>query len=408
MDRPPGPVLLAWLRTREDEIVALLNEVVRAESPSTDAAALERLFAILAQEFDQLDYAVRRVRGWDTGDHLYARPRHRSRHKRFQLVLGHMDTVWPLGMLQQMPLRRDGDIVYGPGTYDMKGGLVEIVFALRALQTFEALPLLTPVVVVNADEEIGSRSSHSLIEALARRAQRVYVLEGGEGSTGSLKIARKGIGDFKVTVHGRAAHAGTSFDRGASAILELSHQVQRLFAMNDRERGITVNVGLIDGGLRPNVVAPQASAMVSVRVPSMAAGEEMERAIHGLSPVLEGTVVEVEGTITTPPMEPTPANRELLAAARQLGHELGLTVDDAGLVGGASDANTTSLYTATLDGLGPAGDSDHAIDEHVSVASIVERSALLALLLLENGDQPSRVIPEFDVLPRRHTRAAGV
>jgi glutamate carboxypeptidase len=408
MDRPPGPVLLAWLRTREDEIVALLNEVVRAESPSTDAAALERLFAILAQEFDQLDYVVRRVKGWDTGDHLYARPRHRGRHQRFQLVLGHMDTVWPLGMLQQMPLRRDGDIVFGPGTYDMKGGLVEIVFALRALQTFEALPLLTPVVVVNADEEIGSRSSHCLIEALARGAQRVYVLEGGEGNSGSLKIARKGIGDFKVTVHGRAAHAGTSFDRGASAILELSHQVQRLFAMNDRERGITVNVGMIDGGLRPNVVAPEASAMVSVRVPSMAAGEEMERAIHGLSPVLEGTVVEVEGMITTPPMEPTPANRELLATARRLGHELGLTVDDAGLVGGASDANTTSLYTATLDGLGPAGDSDHAIDEHVSVASIVERSALLALLLLEDGDQQSGVIPEFDVLPRRDTRAAGV
>lgn len=407
MDRPPGPVLLAWLRRREDEIVALLDELVLAESPSTDAVALERLFTILAKELDQLGYVVRRVQGSNTGDHLYARPRERRRHGGFQLLLGHMDTVWPLGMLRQMPLRRDGDTVFGPGTYDMKGGLVEIVFALRALEMFEVSPLLTPVVVFNADEEIGSRSSQRLIEALARRAERVYVLEGGEGNGGRLKIARKGIGDFKVTVHGRAAHAGTSFDRGASAILELSHQVQRLFALNDRERGITVNVGMIDGGLRPNVVAPEASAVVSVRVPSMAAGAEVEKAIRALTPVLEGTVVEVEGAITTPPMEPTPGNRELLATARELGHELGLTVDDAGLAGGASDANTTSLYTATLDGLGPAGDSDHAIDEHVSVSSIVERSALLALLLLEDGEQPSGRIPA-NVRPRRETTAAGL
>lgn len=390
MDRPQGPVLLAWLRTREDEIVALLDALVLAESPSTDAVALEQLFAILAKELDQLDYVVRRVRGSNTGDHLYARPRERRRHRPFQLLLGHMDTVWPLGMLRQMPLRRDGDNIFGPGTYDMKGGLVEIVFALRALQRFGVTPPLTPVVMLNADEEIGSRSSHRLIEALARRAARVYVLEGGEGNSGRLKIARKGIGDFKVTVHGRAAHAGTSFDRGASAILELSHQVQYLFGLNDRERGITVNVGMIDGGLRPNVVAPEASAVVSVRVPSMKAGHEIEHAIRALAPALEGTVVEVEGAITTPPMEPTPGNRELLAKARRLGRELGLTVDDAGLAGGASDANTTSLFTATLDGLGPAGDSDHALDEHVSVSSIVERSALLALLLLEDGGRDTR------------------
>ena len=163
--------------------------------------------------------------------------------------------------------------------------------------------------------------------------------------------------------------------------------MQRLFALNDRERGITVNVGMIDGGLRPNVVAAEASAVVSVRVPSMAAGAEVEKAIRALVPVLEGTIVEVEGAITTPPMEPTSRNRRLLSTARHLGYELGMTVEDAGLAGGGSDANTTSLYTATLDGLGPAGDSDHAIDEHVSVSSIVERSALLALLLLEDGSE---------------------
>ncbi|MGZ4393313.1 MAG: M20/M25/M40 family metallo-hydrolase [Gaiellaceae bacterium] len=289
MRRPPGTDLLAWLRTQEHEIVALLDRLVLAESPSTDAAALERPFEILAQQFDQLDYAVRRVAGWGTGDHLYARPRKRPRHQPFQLVLGHMDTVWPLGTLRQMPLRHDGDNIFGPGTYDMKGGLVELVFALRALQAFHLSPALTPVVLFNADEEIDSTSSRHVIEALARHAERVFVLEGGEGNTGGLKIARKGIGSFTVTVHGRAAHAGTSFDRGVSAILELSHQVQRLFALNDRERGITVNVGMIDGGLRPNVVAPEASAVVSVRVPSIAAGVEIEKAIRALLPVLLGS-----------------------------------------------------------------------------------------------------------------------
>ena len=184
--------MLAWLRTRQDEIVTLLDNLVLAESPSTDVAALERPFAILAKELDQLDYVVHRVRGWNTGDHLYSRPRERHRHKRFQLVLGHMDTVWPLGMLRQMPLRRDGDNVFGPGTYDMKGGLVELVFALRVLQAFDLSPALTPVVLFNADEEIGSLSSHGLIEALARRAERVYVLEGGEGNGGRLEDRPQG------------------------------------------------------------------------------------------------------------------------------------------------------------------------------------------------------------------------
>ena len=391
MVRPAGRVLLTWLREREREMVALLDELVLAESPSTDPAAMRQSFAILARELAQIDYVVRHVRSRDAGDHLYARPRARKRRATFQLAVGHMDTVWPLGTLRTMPLRHEGDNVFGPGTYDMKAGLVELVFALRALEAFDLTPTVTPVIVVNADEEIGSRSSEHLIETLAKGAARAFVLEGGEGSEGRLKISRKGIGRFTVRVHGRAAHAGSSFERGASAILELSHQVQRLFALNDPSRGITVNVGTIDGGLRPNVVAPEASAVVSVRVPSVATGAEVEAAIRRLRPVLPGTAVEIEGAIDCPPMEPTPRNRRLLETARRLGRELGLTLEDAGRVGGSSDANTTSLYTATLDGLGPAGDNDHAVDEHVSVSSLVERAALLALLLLEPPDMSGAV-----------------
>jgi glutamate carboxypeptidase len=294
-----------------------------------------------------------------------------------------MDTVWPLGTLAGMPVRRDGDKLFGPGTYDMKAGLVELVFALRALRAFELSPSVTPVVVVNTDEEVGSDDSGRLIRMLARVAERAFVLEGGEGGDGRLKIARKGVGRFELTVFGRASHAGTSFEQGISAILELSHQVQRLFDLNDPTRGITVNVGTIDGGLRPNVVAPQATASVGVRAPTRETAEELERAIRSLKPVVAGSSLEVRGGIGRPPMEPTPRNRLLLETAQELGRELGLTLDDAGVVGGGSDANTTSLYTATLDGLGPIGDGGHAADEHVSISSMSERAALLALLLLE-------------------------
>lgn len=390
MQHGHAQMLLAWLEEREPEIVALLERLVSAESPSTDPAAQERPFSIIAGELAALDYVVRRVHGFDTGDHLYARPRSRQRGAPFQLIVGHMDTVWPLGTLERMPVRRDGDTLFGPGTHDMKAGLVQLVFGLRALRELGIFTSVTPVLLVNCDEEIGSKSSERVIRALARGAERAFVLEAGEGGLGRLKIARKGVGRFEITIHGRASHVGTSFEEGVSAILELSNQVPRLFALNDPKHGITVNVGTVDGGLLPNVVAPEASASVGVRVPTVAAEAEVESAIRALRPTLEGSSLEVTGGMGRPPMEPTPRNRRLLATATRLGRGLGLNLEDAGLVGGASDANTTSLYTATLDGLGPVGDGGHAPDEHVSLSSIAARAALLALLLIEPPSEAAR------------------
>lgn len=391
MSRDRARILLAWLEEREPEIVALLEQLVRCESPSTDPAAQDAPLRILAAELRAVGYAARRVRGLETGDHLYARPRSRQRGAPFQLVVGHIDTVWPLGTLDRMPLRRDGDVLFGPGTHDMKAGLVQLVFALRALHELGLAAAVTPVVVVNSDEEIGSPSSERVIRALARRAERAFVLEAGEGGQGRLKIARKGVGRFELTVRGRASHVGTSFEEGVSAILELSQQVPRLFALNDPKRGITVNVGTVDGGLRPNVVAPEATATIGVRVPSTSAEAEVEHAIRALQPTLEGSSLEVTGGMSRPSMDATPRNHRLLATAQRLGRELGLDLEDAGLVGGASDANTTSLYTATVDGLGPVGDGGHAADEHVSISSIAGRAALLALLLLEPASKPTRL-----------------
>ena len=383
MDDSPSRAVLSWLDGHRDEMVELLKRLARAESPTLDPESQRGPFRILASELERIDFVVRPVRDGDAGDHLYARPRQRDRGEPHQLLIGHMDTVWPVGTLAEMPIRESDGELFGPGVADMKGGLVEIVFALRALHELGFRPSVTPVVFVNTDEETGSRDSTRHIRLLARGAERALVLESGEGADGKLKIARKGLGRFVVTVHGRPSHAGADFEHGISAILELSHQVQRLFALNDPVHGITVNVGTIDGGLRPNVIAPQASAIVDVRVPSAVAARELEHSVRGLRPILEGATIEVEGGIHRPPMEPLPGNRALLATAKRLGRELGLSLEDAGLVGGGSDANTTSLLTRTLDGLGPIGDGSHASDERIDTTWLPERTALLALLVLE-------------------------
>ncbi len=396
-------LILGWMSDHDRELVELVERLAGAESPSLDPHSQRGPFGILAAELDRIDYLVRPVHGVGVGDHLYARPKQRLHNGARQLLIGHMDTVWPIGTIAEMPIRGEDGLLFGPGVADMKGGLVEIVFALRALRELELQPSVTPVVFVNTDEEIGSIDSTRFIALLAQGAERAFVLESGEGAGGKLKIARKGLGRFTVTVRGRSSHAGADFERGVSAILELSHQVQRLFALNDPAQGVTVNVGTIDGGLHPNVVAAGASAIVDARAPTEAAAHRLEREIRGLQPVLEGASIEVEGGFGRPPMEPLPRNRALLATAKRLGHELGLSIDDAGLVGGGSDANTTSLFTATLDGLGPIGEGSHASDERIDTTRLPARSALMALLLLEPVTRPRLAGRRT---PRRRTRLA--
>jgi glutamate carboxypeptidase len=382
MTRAEHP-LLAWLRTQEPAMVELLRELVRAESPSSEPGSHEGALALLETAFQATGYATRRIGGDGTGRHLYARPAARLRGAPHQLVVGHLDTVWPLGSVGQRPPRLVDGRLYGPGAYDMKGGLVQLVYALRALRAAGNVPTVTPVVIANSDEEIGSSDSARYIRWLASRANRAFVLEPPDGYAGRLKTSRKGVGRFRISVSGRASHAGSRPEEGISAILELSHQIQRLFALNDPLSGVTVNVGTIDGGLRPNVVAPEAGALVDVRVPTDADAVRIERAIRGLQPVLPGTSLSIAGGIGRRPMPPTPRNQALCRRAQDLGRGLELEIGEASLVGGGSDANLTSALTATLDGLGPVGDGAHAEDEHVLVSALPERAALLALLLLE-------------------------
>ena len=294
-------------------------------------------------------------------------------------MLGHMDTVWPVGTLRDMPVRAEAGRIRGPGVFDMKGGLVQMVFALRALRDLRLDPAATPLILVNSDEEVGSRDSAPYVRMLARRAARVLVLEPAYGPEGALKTARKGVGRFRVTVHGLAAHAG--LEPGLGVRPSSSSPPGPATVRPERSRrGVTVNVGTIDGGLRPNVVAPQASALVDARVLTADDARRVERAIVGLRPVQDGVSLEVEGGFGRPPLERTERNRALWRSARRAAERLGLGLDEA-TVGGASDGNFASLYTATLDGLGSVGAGAHAADEHVVLARMPERAALLALLL---------------------------
>jgi glutamate carboxypeptidase len=381
---PPGvePTrLLHEVRWRRDQFLSVLESLCRAESPSLDARRQQAVHAVLAANLDALGYAVRELPGTRSGGHLYARPRRRNRGAGVQLLLGHYDTVWPVGTLATMPFGFEGDRARGPGVYDMKGGLAQIVVALASLRGLGIEPELTPVVLVNADEEVGSRESGRYVRRLARIADRALVLEPSLGIEGRLKTERKGVARYTVVVHGRAAHAGLDPGAGASAILELSHVIQALFALNDPARGITVNVGTIDGGLRPNVVAAASRAVVDVRARSAADAERVDASIRQLQPVTPGTSLSIEGGPGRPPLEPTPRNQALFETAQALGQHLGMTLG-GGTAGGGSDGSTASLHTATLDGLGPVGDGAHAAHEYIEIGPTLDRAALLALLLV--------------------------
>jgi len=381
LTRSSGTEIQQYLDGRKSAFISFIEELTLLESPSSVPSVQDRVRAIVADRLRSIGFRTLKLSGRNNGGNLYARPISRTRRAPAQLLLGHYDTVWPVGTLKDMPFAVDGNTVKGPGVYDMKGGIAQIVFALEAISKLNLVPSVTPVVFANSDEEIGSRESTHLIRRLARKMSRVFVLEPSLGPEGRLKTARKGVGRFTVKIKGVAAHAGLDPERGVSAILELSHVVQALFALNDPAKGTTVNVGTIEGGLGPNVIAPESTAIVDVRVRTQDDAERITRAIHGLTPTVPGTKLEIEGRIGRPALEPTPRNRQLWHLAQDLSGEIGLDLQE-GLAGGGSDGNTTSLYTATLDGLGPVGDGAHASHECLYVDETLKRTALLALLLL--------------------------
>ncbi len=374
--------ILEAVRARRDEWVTYLEALASIESPTTDPASQAPVQDLLVQSLRELAFKVRMIRAYPSGGIIVATPdSDRGRGDRFQLLLGHTDTVWPRGTLRTMPVEVVGSILRGPGVFDMKAGLAHVIIALRVLRDLKLEPEVAPVVLFNSDEESGSHESTRQIQRMSLRASRVFVLEPALGLDGRIKTARKGTGRFSIRILGRSAHAGLDPEQGASAIQELSLVVQSLHQLTDLKRGIAVNVGEVQGGVRPNVVASEARAEVDVRVESVEQGKWIEEQIRGLQARVPGCRLAIQGEIDRPPLERTSRNQWLWREARRLGQEMGMELEE-GLAGGASDGNTTSVTTPTLDGLGGVGDGAHAAHEHVDIDRSLERCALLAALLL--------------------------
>ncbi|HYL38695.1 MAG TPA: M20 family metallopeptidase [Bryobacteraceae bacterium] len=375
--------LLAFARAKQSAIIALIRELVECESPSDHPPAVNRFIDLLASKLEGVGQ-VRTFPGGRFGRHLRCElslPGPRRLRPGSILALGHSDTVWPLGTLAQMPFRQKQGRLWGPGVLDMKSGIAFFLYAIQALRDLD-IPVLRRVVLqVNADEEVGSESSRPLTEAAARTSAAVLVLEPGTGLAGKLKTERKGVGDYTVTVTGRASHAGVDFQNGASAIVELARQVERIAGFTELERGITVNPGVISGGTRTNVVAAEARAEVDIRIVRAKDAAALDRKFRRLRPVDKRCTIQVEGGLNRPPMERTPGIGKLFAKARGLAKELGVTLEESS-TGGGSDGNfTAALGIPTLDGLGGVGEGAHAANESILIERIADRTALLAMLL---------------------------
>jgi glutamate carboxypeptidase len=379
--------LLPFLQARESEMVAALRVLVEHESPSHDKAANDELAQVLAEQFRVLTGGTSQtVASAERGDSLRAEWNSDAPHDAPTiLILTHFDTVWPRGTLTEMPFLIADGKAFGPGSFDMKAGIVQGLYALHALQSLRRKVGCKVVFLMTSDEEIGSGSSRDLIEAEAARSRCVLVLE--PSASGALKTARKGTGNFQITVEGVSAHAGLEPEKGRSAIEELARQILALHALTDLERGTTLNVGVIEGGTASNVVAAQARAQLDLRVRTLADAEHILPLLLERTPFLEGTRVLVDGGLSRPPLERTAAGAALFETARRIAQdEMGFNLGEAA-VGGASDGNYTSRLAPTLDGLGAVGDGAHARHEHVVIAEMPRRAALLARLIEKVSNQ---------------------
>ncbi|MBB6097825.1 glutamate carboxypeptidase [Deinobacterium chartae] len=368
--------LLSYLQQHQEDLLSDLRRLVEIESPSAHPERVEAVMDVVSGWMAELGAQERRFAS-PNGDHRHYVLEGQSSER--VLILAHADTVWPVGTLERLPFRLEGDRAYGPGSYDMKAGVVQAVWALRALRQQGELPR-TVELLLTSDEEIGSETSKDVIRELAQGAERVLVVEPSNPETGTLKTARKGVGYFTVSVEGRAAHAGGQPERGVNAILELARQAIALSELARPELGTTLSVGQIRGGTATNVIPAFATMEVDLRVTRLDEAARVEAAAAALRPVDERARLILEGGLERPPFERTEGTARLFEQARLLAAELGYELGEAAS-GGGSDGNYTAPIAPTLDGLGACGDGAHADHEHVIVPEMPRRAALLAGLI---------------------------
>ena len=380
-DSPSPKEFLRLLKPRLPEMLAVLRQFVTAESPSLEKFPTDYCCGVIAAEWRKHGAQVERLAQVHRGDHLRITywPG-KSRPAGQFLVLGHYDTVYSTGTLRKTPFRVSAGKAYGPGTFDMKAGIVQALFALQALREIKATLRKRLVFLWTSDEEIGSESSRKLLETEARRSDAVFVLEPAFGRRGLLKTARKGVGEAELIVHGRASHAGLAPQEGINAIHELAHQLARLEKWNDLRRGVTINAGLVEGGTRTNVIPERARAVLDLRALRVSDMRNLERRLHSLRPIHRGARLEITGGFDRPPLEHK-MSAALFARAKSLAAQMNLALGEC-TVGGGSDGNfTAAAGVPTLDGLGAVGDGAHSALEHVLIHTMPARAALLACLL---------------------------
>lgn len=371
------PDLLSLVEAGRPNFLRRLRELVEIESPSDDKAAVDRANDLVASWAPAIGGTVKRHKQKAYGDVLELRfgPT-RSKRSRV-LMLGHLDTVWPIGTLANMPWRESGGKLYGPGLLDMKVGVMMALEAIRILREQDAERPCT--LLLNPDEEVGSEVSRPFTEKLAQQSAAVFVMEPAQGL--AYKTARKGVGFFELKVTGVGAHAGVDFTTGHSAVLEMARQIERISAFTDLSRGRTVNVGVVQGGSRSNVIAAECSAEIDVRIVRASDAAQIERLMRTLKPFDKACKLTVTGGINRPPMERKPGTVALYKQARKLATELGFNLDEAA-TGGGSDGNfTAALGVPTLDGMGSVGAGAHAAHEHIELAHLTQRTALLTAML---------------------------
>jgi len=378
---PAAKNYLSILRPRLPHMLEILRQLTLFESPSLDKAPADRCCEFLAGLWSQRGVPVEVIPQKLRGNHLriiYSPAA--ARPKSQLLVLGHYDTVYPVGTLARMPFRISAGKAYGPGVFDMKAGIVQALFALETLQQSQISLAKRIVFLWTSDEEIGSASSRNLLETEARRSDAVFVLEPSLGPRGLLKTSRKGVGEAKLTVHGRSSHAGLAPEKGINAIHELAAQISRIEKWNHPRRGVSINADIIEGGTRVNVVAERATATLDLRAWRASDMHSLEKRLRSLKPIHRGAKLELSGGFDRPPLE-RKHSAALFARAKSFATSMGFTIGEAA-AGGGSDGNlTAALGIPTLDGLGAVGDGAHATHEHILTHTMPQRAALLAALL---------------------------
>src|SRR5829696_588677 len=390
--------IFAALQSRQAEVEAFIQALVEVESPSGDEEGSRAVVDLLVQAAGRLNCidAIERVDVPEFGQHLVIRAFQKQSDAGQILLVGHTDTVHSRGSLSERPWRREAGRIYGPGIFDMKANCALAIEVLRTLEELNVAPSFGVTMALTCDEEVGSLSGWPLLERVARSQEATryaFVLE-PPAPGGRVKTGRKGTGIFAIKVEGKAAHAGLEPEKGASAILELARQTERLHSINGSGSGITLNVGVIHGGTRSNVVAAQAQGEIDVRFSTEAESQEIERILSSLKPVDERTKVFVSGGINRPPMERTAAVIQLFEKARAIAAQIGFDLGEA-QVGGASDGNfLAAMGIPVLDGLGISGDGAHAVHEHIEAEDIARRGALIAGLVQSSSFSLSEKQPK--------------